>query len=254
MKKNRIKQVFWAIALVIYAASAVHAQVVKNPETPFNPIPIGADSNIRHIVVSKFKVKGNNSNNIADALHLQVVPIELPTSLVDKAKIVVVNFFYVAYNDTIRASADVNQHGSAIVNLDVVLTPKFHDVYITVELDPKNLNLGDTFEVKVSLGIALAGVTPNEYLEVDPQFLFYGKKEIATTGIHSLEEPVVSIYPNPFVNLINVDLPKNEDIVIINKLGQQVYTGSSNDPIETANFPSGEYFIQTSYGFKKVIK
>lgn len=253
--KNRIKLIFWAIALVIYTASAVRAQVVKNPENPFNPIPTGTDSNLNNVLVAQFGLKGNESNYENELLHLQIAKVELPLGLIPKTGIKKMSLTYETYSDTSIAYADIDLYGNVTFNLDITLYRSFKNVKVHIlGLNPKDLTLGDTFEIKISLGIDLDGVTPSEYLKVDPQFLFYGKKEIATTGIHSLNKPIVSIYPNPFLDVINVDLPKTENIVIINKLGQKVYTGSSNDPIETTNFPSGEYFIKTSYGFNKVIK
>ncbi len=251
MKSRILIRLIGLLALVFYASLDARSQVVENPENSFHSVPTGADSNLTDIVICKFRIKGNNTHNLADALHLQVVPIELPQSLIDKANLATVDFYYVAYDDTVHASADVDKYGNTNLNVDVVLTPKFHDVYITTKLDPKNLKLGDTFEVKVALGIALDGETPSNYLNVDPQYLFYGKKE--TTSVYTLDKPVTTFYPNPFVNVINIDLPKIENITITNSVGQTVYTGLSGK-IETTNFIPGVYFAHTPYGICKIFK
>ncbi len=74
------------------------------------------------------------------------------------------------------------------------------------------------------------------------------------TSISELDAPLVSIYPNPFLDLLNIDfgslnLPYH--IRVYNSLGQIIFTKLHNTiahhELVTYNFPKGLVFLELNY-------
>jgi hypothetical protein len=100
----------------------------------------------------------------------------------------------------------------------------------------------------------------------------YTENKIADTdNIETANVAAISVYPNPFSDLVNVaistgDLDKTATIRVVNYLGQQVYTHSLsvtpssevNTSINLSDLSSGLYFLtvetNNSRETKKIIK
>jgi hypothetical protein len=71
-----------------------------------------------------------------------------------------------------------------------------------------------------------------------------------TTDISTIMTDIISIYPNPANNLITVNNAENENIVVLNMLGEVVANidnASSNQTIDISNLANGSYFIRVNY-------
>jgi hypothetical protein len=72
--------------------------------------------------------------------------------------------------------------------------------------------------------------------------------ESATNGINTLNNSKeIKLFPNPANNLINLHLPENAEIMIINMSGKMVLQQNVNiglNNIDISNLPSGIYFVK----------
>lgn len=72
--------------------------------------------------------------------------------------------------------------------------------------------------------------------------------ESATNGITSLSNnKELKLFPNPANNLINLYMPENAEIMIINMSGKMVFQQNVNiglNNIDISNLPSGIYFVK----------
>jgi hypothetical protein len=65
-------------------------------------------------------------------------------------------------------------------------------------------------------------------------------------------------YPNPFSDIINVEVSKDSEVRIVNSLGVDVYSSgiieAGTISIDTYDIPSGVYMLYVDGGVKKIIK
>ena len=68
------------------------------------------------------------------------------------------------------------------------------------------------------------------------------------TGIEESEEPLFSVYPNPVVNMVNVNCEGIEEINLFNTVGQKIENirteGRDNVQIDLSGQPNGIYILQ----------
>lgn len=72
-----------------------------------------------------------------------------------------------------------------------------------------------------------------------------------------VNQPKVSIYPNPATNLVNISTENAKTISIMNSIGQIVYTSnvtSSTLSIDVSQFATGVYFVEIKNETKKITK
>lgn len=121
---------------------------------------------------------------------------------------------------------------------------------------------GDTSYVKVQFlpnGEAGNGTIPLEIWEDGNQassksYVFYMQIDSIidnTSSINEIANLNYKLYPNPAVDMVNIDLPYNhnvETVKVYNVLGKEVYqtlvNNNTNVKIETKNYKSGVYIIK----------
>lgn len=87
--------------------------------------------------------------------------------------------------------------------------------------------------------------------------------QITTVGIKTMQTKGISVYPNPIVNELIIEISGNiekTDFEILNSIGQVVFKGNISEKIivQTNNFVPGIYLIKlengNSFEFKKILK
>lgn len=209
------------------------------------------DEGFSNVTLFEIVVFGNENNSTL----LQTVVAQLnPSAFKDKVSGIRVSIFYEKTDTSDFYDGDIifDQSGNVYLftNFNLV-KPKFVQKFrITGDINTSNLRYGDKLDIKVRLGMGLDGVSPDYYYPEIQSLIYRGG---TPSSVFNPLAPIVNIFPSPFVNVINVNLPKIETITITNLFGQNFYVGPSGS-IETSNFPSGVYLVQTSYGIRKVLK
>lgn len=241
-----------AIALFIYVAPKAMADgfvETTNPLREYKP-----EEGFTNVTFFELIIFGNEDNNSKmKAVDIQIDPSEFSKRISN----VRVSVHYSNSDTTYFYNGDVvfDESGYVFLNTNFPLIKKkfIQTLKITGDVNTSGLPYGNKLNIKVNLGMGPGGATPDYYYPEIQSLIYHGG---TPSSVKKIDASLVKIYPNPFMDKIIIDLPKEEQVMMINSSGQIIYTGSSNDPIETTslNLPSGEYFIKTSYGFTKVIK
>lgn len=246
--KRTLKLILAFIALIYVAPKAMAQGFIEPKEHTREYHPSEGFTNV---TLFELTVYGNEDNSTL----LQQTMVQLdPSIFTDKVSNVRVSIYYEKMDTSDFYDQDVIFDKSGTVYLFtnfVLVKQKFvQKLIITGDINTNSLYHGDKLNIKVSLGMGIDGGSI-EYYHPETQSLIYrgGKPSY----IKEINSQPVNIYPNPFVNEINIDLQKEENILITNLVGETVYTGLSGK-IETPMFPSGVYFIHTIYGIRKVFK
>ncbi len=202
------------------------AQGFKEPlehRTVLHPI----DSNIyADYIVYEIEIKGNDANHVEDRAWLQTIYGDVTSSgkpwLLSNRKVSLMRPPY----DTLSYYGDISWYKSSF-NLppNFPLGRSYVKLRITADLDMSGIALGDSLDIQIKLAMGLDGFEPSYY---DPlkQTLVYGQKP-GSTGINNPKSNL-TIYPNPFVDQINLlNFNEKEMITITNSIGQIVHTGTS---------------------------
>ena len=70
--------------------------------------------------------------------------------------------------------------------------------------------------------------------------------EDGTTAVTDVEDVVVSVYPNPVMDILTVDLSVSGKVSLLNAIGQQIILSSQSKShkIDVSHLSSGSYFIE----------
>jgi hypothetical protein len=253
--KNRILVcLLGLLALVFYAVPTAAQGFVEKSESErtreYNP-----SEGFTNVTLFELIVYGNESEYSLGSIILQTTNIQLdPSNFGNKISNIRVSVFYEKIDTSDFYDQDVifdKQGGVYLFTNFSLYKKKFVQKFtVTGDINTNNLRYGDKLDIKVNLGMGIDGVTP-EYYYPEVQSLIY--RGGTPSSVNEPNLSMVNIFPNPFANVINVDLPKIENITLTNLVGETVYTGPSGF-IETPMFPSGVYFIHTTYGICKVFK
>lgn len=236
-------------ALFIYMPKGMAQGFVEPTEHTRDYYP---DEGFTNVTLFELIVYGNESNSTL----LQQMMVQLdPSIFTNKVSNVRVSVYYEKMDTSDFYDQDVIFDKSGTVylftNFALVKQKFVQKLRITGNINTSGLKHGDKLDIKVNLGMGINGVAPTDYYPEIQSLVYRGGTPSSVKGISS---QFVKIYPNPFVDVINVDLPKIENITVTNLVGKTIYSGSSSDPIETSTFPTGVYFIHTTYGICKVFK
>lgn len=256
--KNQIKLFFWALALAFYSAPAVgqgSSDLFENPLIDTLKIYSSIDTTkLNRLQFFNLRIRGNEEHDFSKLLRLKSVQVEIFSSVTGLTKHEsALDNFEIAYEtpfDTTSWYGDFDENNYQRISMNQLLSREFDDLKIYGPLNIENLVPGEILTIKVILGIGLDGVTPTYYYPKN-QYIFYGKPDLLSTT-NQPTKPKVNIYPNPFVNEINVDLPQEVNISITNSLGQTIYQGKSGKI--NVDFVNGVYFVHTPYGNFPVVK
>lgn len=242
------------VALFIYAPKGVAQGFVEKTE-PERTREYHPSEGFTNVTLFELTVYGNESNYSSGAIFLTSLGIQLdPSNFRNKISGIKISVYQESLDTSKFYNGDIifDNTGYVVVNTNFRLyKQKFIQKFrITGDINTNNLRYGDKLDIKVNLGMGIDGVTP-EYYYPEIQSLIY--RGGTPSSVNEPNLSIVNIFPNPFANVINVDLPKIENITITNLVGETVYTGPSGS-IETLMFPSGVYFIHTTYGICKVFK
>ena len=73
------------------------------------------------------------------------------------------------------------------------------------------------------------------------------KNEIPSK-VETVIENNVSVYPNPVMDVLNINSPDNtKEIKIFDTLGKLIYQGTIEKQIDTKSFDKGIYIVQLSF-------
>jgi hypothetical protein len=253
MKNRIINCLFGLFALVFYTAPTVAQGFVEPKEHVRYYLP---DEGVSNVTLFELTVYGNESNYSSGAIFLTSLGIQLdPSNFRNKISDIKISVYQESLDTSKFYNGDIifDNSGYVVVNTNFRLyKQKFIQKFrITGDINTNNLRYGDKLDIKVNLGMGIDGVTP-EYYYPEIQSLIY--RGGTPSSVNEPNLSMVNIFPNPFADVININLTKIEKIYITNILGKEVYRGYSNSPIETTNFAPGVYFAHTPYGICKILK
>lgn len=239
-------------ALFIYAPKGVAQGFVEPTKHTRDYYP---DEGFSNVTLFEIVVFGNESSSSSGAIFLRSVGIQLdPSNFQRKISDLKISVYQESLDNSKFYNGDIefDTLGYSLLSTDFRLYKKkfIQKFKITADIYTGDLKYGDRLNVKVELGMGIDGVTPEYYYPEIQSLIYRGGK---SSSVNKPYLTMVNIFPNPFVNIINVNLPKIENITITNSIGRIVYSGPSG-PIETSSFPSGVYFVRSQYGICKVVK
>jgi polyhydroxybutyrate depolymerase len=112
-------------------------------------------------------------------------------------------------------------------------------------------------------GAVTIGVTNRDFDASTEIWNFFKRHKLPTTvGIEEDKPETLSVYPNPFDNVITLHLTSPQDVLLYNALGEVVFEAKQLNQavsINTANVSPGLYFLvtdnhETLKSIKKMIK
>lgn len=254
MKYRTLKPILMAIfALFIYIApnKAMAYGFIEPEQHSRDYYPSDGPVNV---TLFEGVIYGNEDINLQE--YLKDVWIQLdPSNFTSKISNLKVSIYYEKLDTSTFYNGDIDFDQSGFVSIQpnfALYKPKFVQMFkITGNINTDGLNYGDKLTIQVRFGVGLDWQNPT-YHKLKVQELVY--RGGTPTNVTNPQDNPVNIYPNPFMDQIEINLEKYETIVITNDLGQKIYEGGSNEPIETSNFPTGVYYIHTSKGICKVVK
>ena len=88
------------------------------------------------------------------------------------------------------------------------------------------------------------------------QFFQKYTTKCSTTGINNIiNEKKINVYPNPFCNkIILKNATGNENYVLLNAIGQLIWTGKNIEQKDFSNLTSGIYLLKINDEIIKLIK
>lgn len=143
-------------------------------------------------------------------------------------------------------------------------------IMIDSQLVVKNLDLVAQYGAKTGIMKAFTitsdGTVNIDFIQGNGQptiggIELFGYKDAATSIIAQKASPEIKVFPNPFTDMIQVDLPQaSKDISILDIAGNPV-SFSVNETfanrhfkISTGNLPSGVYFLKTGNSVIRILK
>lgn len=172
---------------------------------------------------------------------------------------------YDANDNLIATTGETTAENDANPTAFSAITVTFNDLTVlpagnylmevgTVQIDPTSdrdmlLSSGfhtDTTEYVRYLGtkIILSDQSIKGALSILAQFGF-----VSTVGVNEATGAVVSIFPNPATDVLNISNASNSDFVLMNITGKKVATGSINNDkhtVDVSAFKSGVYVLKLS--------
>jgi hypothetical protein len=95
-------------------------------------------------------------------------------------------------------------------------------------------------------------ITELKFSELDDFWIDYGKVEFfysdVTASTNNISKEILSIYPNPFTNELNINLPtqENVDLTLFDIQGRKVFNGTvlSTEKVNVSSLENGVYFYE----------
>ena len=257
MKNRTLKLILAFIALIYVAPKAMAQEEVPKFVDPLNPTRFyNPTDGLKKVVFFEGALEGTITSQKNEVFILNRVIVVLnPSQFSQNISDVKISMYYPLMDSTCYYHGDVNFiDGISFTKTDFPAFATPQPFKIEGYINTDGLNDNDTLIIETQLEMVRNDGKISATLKPQLQYLIY-KAKPSTGGIHDYLQAKFSVYPNPFVNELTINLPKGEkeNVTITNTLGETIYSGPSG-LIETSLFPTGLYFIHTPYGICKVIK